>query len=350
MQADVTTYPSADSGSFLKGLPWVIGIPVAAFISWWFWDLILASYMGQSVANLASIGISTMGAYAICLMALADNWPFQNIGNKRMRGIWMLVTGQIAGALLFIILYACNVNLEMWTFPIIANSWLILAATSFVGGDFHLQQIPPLRRMFLNLLISAGMTILLMRTIVIFPALWFPFLQVTIITGGLGWAFRKTRQPVFSILVWSLLMFLMFLFLTVATWCGEYELFAPAPQSWGWNIGAGTPEFNVFFALTCGLNFAVLACTQCWPFSRLPQPFGTMTAVFSMLLWCLLACWGLIAIFRAFNGDNDPLGNAQTMAWHTVFWGFAWVYCFGVGQTPYLWKGQKTPGTWDDVD
>lgn len=349
MQTNVATYPEATSSSFVKGLPWVIAIPVAAFISWWFWNLVLAPLMGQGIANLASIGISTMGAYAICLMALAGNWPFAQIMNKWTRGIWMIIAGQVSGALLFLILYACNVNLEIWTFPIIANSWLVLAATSFVGGDFHLQQIPPLRRMLLNLLISTGMTLLLMRTIVIFPAFWFPFLQVTIITGGLSWAFRNTHQPVFSILVWSLLMFLMFLFLACATWLGQYELFTPAPQFWTWNIGSASPEFSLFFALTCGLNFAVLACTQCWPFSRLPQPFGTLTAVFSMLLWCLIVCLLLIALFTAIYGENDPLGNAQTMAWHTVFWGFAWVYCFGIGQSPYLWKGQKTPGTWDDV-
>ena len=35
-----------------------------------------------------------------------------------------------------------GVDMASWSFPIIGNAWLILAATSFVGGDTHLKDIP----------------------------------------------------------------------------------------------------------------------------------------------------------------------------------------------------------------
>lgn len=350
MTEQTLSAPYSDARAFLKGLPWVVMIPFVAFVSWIFWKYALAIWIPEKEVGLASIGVSTMGAYLICLIALAGNWPVAGIAGKWARGIAMIVISQIGAALFFIILSAFSVSLTDWAFPIIATSWFVLSVTSFVGGDFHFQYLPPVRRMFLNLLISVGFTILLMRTIVIFPALWFPFLQVTIITGGLGYLFRRVTQPAFSVLVWALLMTLMFVFLAIADGFGYYTLFGPPTQFWNWNIGSATPQFNVFFAFMCGLNLGVLACIQCWPFSRIRQPWGTCVATLCLIGWCLAMTSVAIAVFSGLYPDGDYMSEAMVMAWHTVFWGFAWVYCFGVGQTPYLWAGQKTPGTWDDVD
>ncbi len=331
--------------SFLKGLPWVCLIPVFAFLSWKAWTPLLLAFMPAGEAAFASIGISTMGAYVLCLIALAGYWPVSGIENTWSRGIAMILIAKAAAAIFFIGLYAWfDVGMEKWAFPIIATSWLILSITSFVGGDWHLQHIPPVRRMFLNLLISVGMTILLMRTIGIYPANWFPFLQAIIITGGLNYLFRRVPQPTFSVLSWSLLMLMMFVLFGTASLFGQFALSPDQPASWAWNLGTGTPEFGLFMAIACGMNFAVLACTQCWPFCLIRQPWGTTVAVICVLLWC---CGLTLLVAPLFEG---ALWDAQVMAWHTVFWGFAWVYCFGIGQTPYLWVGQKTPGTWDDVD
>ena len=337
--------------SFLKGLPWVLLIPVFAFLSWKVWTPLLQAFMPPGPAAFASIGVSTMGAYVLVLIALAGYWPLGGVQNMWARGILMIVIAKAAAAAFFIILHCCfGVNLEAWSFPIIANSWLILSITSFVGGDWHLQHIPPVRRMFLNLLISVSMTILLMRTIVIFPSFWFPFLQAIIITGGLSYLFRRVKQPTFSVLSWSLLMLMMFIMFGIASQLGHFTLSTEIPGFWSWNLGTGSNEFGLFIALACGMNFAVFACTQCWPFCLIKQPWGTATAVVCVILWCM----GLTAVvgpmFQSLAPGEGALWEAQITAWHTVFWGFAWVYCFGIGQTPYLWNGQKTPGTWDDVE
>ena len=292
------TVPIPDSRAFLKGLPWVGMILVLSFVSWKVWTPLFAIFMPLPAAQLGSIGVSTMGAYVICMMALAGNWPLAGIKNTWQRGIAMILLAKAVAAVFFLVLaVGFKMDLTAWAFPIIANSWLILAATSFVGGDAHLQHIPPVRRMFLNLLISVGLTFVLARTIVMFPSFWFTFLQAIIVTGGLSYFFRNVKQPTFSVLSWSLLMALMGLFLVVSTWCGQFKLIDKPSQFWVWNLGDGSPAFNLFFALTCGLNFAVFACTQCWPFCRIRQPWGTTAAVFAVLGWCLVLTWILIPVF-----------------------------------------------------
>lgn len=351
MSVQVIQPPEAGSRAFAIGLPWTLAIPFCAFFSWFFWTSFLEMFMDPGSANMASIGISTMGAYAICMVALAGNWPIASIQSKWTRGITMLILCKVAAALFFIIIYCWfAVDLNKWAFPIIANTWLVLSITSFVGGDLHMTNIPPVRRMWLNFLVSVGFSLLLMRTITIFPASWFPFLQVIIVTGGFGWLFRNVSQPVFSILVWALLMFLMFLFLGVASWIGCYDLGPGGGDFWGWTIGKGTDEFNVFFAFCCGLNFGVLGCWQCWPFRLIHQPFGTLAALACVLCWAWLMTKLAIWFFAQIVMPEATATSAMVMAWHTVFWGFAWVYCFGIGGGSYLWRGQKTPGTWDDLN
>lgn len=49
------------------------------------------------------------------------------------------------------------------------------------------------------------------------------------------------------------------------------------------------------------------------------------------------------------NAATAELGGT-VCAWHTLFWGFCFALLFEVGSSPYLWAGQKTPGTRDDVE
>lgn len=337
--------------ALFRGLPWIALIVVLAFASWAFWEPFCGLFMDAPSAQYASIGVSTMGAYVVCILAMAGNWPFAWVRNPWLRGIAMIALAKGAAALFWIVLVrGFRLDMGAWSFPIIGDAWLILAATSFVGGDAHLAHIPPVRRMFLNLIIAVGGTILLLRTIVAFPTYWFPFLQATIVTGGLGYLFRRVRQPTFSALVWPLLIALMWAGLVFASWVGHFQMESAPPPYWVWNLGTGSGEFGLYLALACGLNFSVFSCTQSWPFCRIRQPWGTIAALSSMLVWCFILTLLLIPLFRALVVDGDALWQAQIMGWHTVFWGFAWVYCFGIGQKPFLWAGQKTPGVWDDVD
>jgi hypothetical protein len=119
---------------------------------------------------------------------------------------------------------------------------------------------------------------------------------------------------------------------------------------WTWNIGVLSSQFGVFFALTGGFNFSVNAMNQCWPFSTIRQPWGYFWTVIGTFAWCILIAWGIIVLVRTMVAPDAVLWQSTILAWQTVVWGWAWVFFFGVGQTPYLWAGQKTVGTWDDVD
>jgi len=342
--------PVPGAGSFLRGLPWLALIFVFAFLSWAVWEPFFSQFMEPAAAQFASIGMGPQGAYLVCIMAMAGNWPVAGIQNPWVRGIAMIVLAKVITAAFWLILI-CGFDFDIvkWGFPLIANSWLILSITSFVGGDAHLAHIPPVRRMFLNLLISVGFTVVLMQTIVIFPAQWFPFLQTLLITGSASYFFRRVKQPTYSFLVWPLLLGLMWFGLVVATYCGYYQVATEPTQFWVWTLGTSTPEFDLFFALACGFNFAVFACIQCWPFCRIPQPWAAVVAVLCMIVWCVALTPIVGSVFSSLAPEN-PLWQAQIMAWHMVFWGFSWVYCFGIGQTPYRWINQKTAGTWDDVN
>ncbi len=192
-----------------------------------------------------------------------------------------------------------------------------------MGGDAHLKDIPEVRRMFLNLIIAIGGTIVLARTIILFPTYWFTFLQATIVAGGLGCYFLRTRQPAFSLLFWSMLFTLMWIFLVAGSHFGHFALENKPPTFWTWNLGLGTGEFGLFFALTCGLNFSVFASTQCRAFCRIRQPWGMPVAVAAMLAWSLLLTKALILLFQFIVPAEDAARQAQLMCRHTVFWGFA---------------------------
>lgn len=219
--------------SFFTGLPWIALIFVFSFLSWGFWESFFVHFMDEQSAQFASIGMGTIGAYVICLFALAGNWPFAGIKNILARGIAMIVAAKAISAVFWIVLVCVfKFHMAQWSCSIIGNAWLILAITSFVGADAHMPDIPPVRRMFLNLIISAGATIVLMQTIVLFPTYWFTFLQGTIVTGGLGYAFRRVRQPVFSILCWCMLMVLMWIGLVAASYAGHFSFADTQPQFW----------------------------------------------------------------------------------------------------------------------
>ena len=80
-------------------------------------------------------------------------------------------------------------------------------------------------------------------------------------------------------------------------------------------------------------------------------PSGTERAWIGLaLLWCIVLTLLASAVFSGIYADSaTALFEAQVFAWHTVFWGFCFALLYGIGSQPYLWAGQKTPGTWEDA-
>jgi hypothetical protein len=339
--------------SFFAGLPWVIAILVFSYLSWLVWPRFFKLFMDPVSAEYAALGMGPQAAFCVCLLVFAGNWPFQNIEGRWARGISLAALAIVITALHFLLLASVlKIDLETWAFPIIATSWFILAATSFVGAEAHLPDIPVRRRMFLNLLIIVAGTLLITRTIIWVPPFWFGFAQIALVSGGFAYLFRRVKQPTYSILCWMAIALMTSLLLWLCDVLGYWDLSTGPTEGWKWmwNIGLLTSEFGVFFALTCGFNLAVNASIECWPFSRVRQPWGPVLLLFATLIWCALVAWGAIGLMQLQVGPENAIWQATILCWQTVLWNFAWVFLFGVGQTPYLWAGQKTPGTWEDVD
>jgi hypothetical protein len=343
--------PSA--ATFFTGLPWVIAILVFSFLSWLVWERFFKLFMDPVWAQYAALGMGPQGAFTVTLMALAGNWPLQTMQGRWAKGISLTVLAIVITAVFWIVVGSlAKVNLETWSFPIIATSWFWIAVTSFIGADYHVAHLPAERRTAINIIIMLGLTLLVMATIAWIPPFWFGLVEIFAVTGGFAYYFRRVKQPTFSVVSWALLVILTWIEIKVAAALGFWN-WTVEPKllpHWVWNIGSPTSQFGTFFALTGGFNFSVLALTQCWPYSTIKQPWGTPFAGLAVFAWCSLVAWGIISLMPKLVAPEAAAWQGIMLAWQTVLWGWSWVYFFGVNQTPYLWAGQKTPGSWDDVD
>lgn len=343
-----------DSRDFLKGLPWILVSFLLTIITFLLIIPFFSLFMEKAQAEYAACIFGPLLALQVCLHGLAENWPFHQVKNRWAKGFGLLVLSLVCQVLFILVLHLVfQVDLVTWGFPIVATLWLFIAATSFVGGDAHLPDVKPTTRTLMNLIIAIGGTSLILNTINWFPAYWFCFLQILMVTGGAAYYFRKVKQPIFSICVWALLFGLMWLAQHIASWIGGWETVSTWADSWTWSYLGFLNEIGVWFAVACGLTFAGLQMVHCWPFSRLRQPWATPVAGVVVFALCALIAWLAIVLTQLLYPTLDyalVLWYAQVLAWQLVGWTFVFVYSFQAGMEPYLWVGQKTPGTWADVD
>jgi hypothetical protein len=332
----------------VPGIYWVAGIFVGATVSY---VVLRALFDALDVGPtpLMSIGTMLIGAAIATTFALAGGRPLERVANPTTRATLLLLLSLVL-SIAFWTVFSGVLDHDMvtWSFPIIATLWWWIAATSFVGEDAHLADLDAGRRTALNLVIWIAGTWLITRTFVWIPPFWFGFIQTLLVTGAFAYLLRHVGQPTKSLYAWGILVFLTGLAIMVSSWL---DIWDPSAKVGPWAIGGPTPQWGIFFGLWCGLNFGVLACVQCWPFSRVRQPWGSALAVVAVIAWAALLAWVAAAVFDAIYADHaTALLEAQVWAWHTVFWGFCFALLYGVGSSPYLWEGQRTPGTWEDVD
>ena len=332
----------------LPGVPWVIGIFGGAAVSY-FVARALFNALNVGPTPFMSIGTALIGAAIATAFALAAYKPFDKISPPMLRATVILVVSLLLAFVFWTIFSnVLGYSMENWSFPVIGTVWWFIAATSFVGEEAHVAHVSPGRRTLLNLVIWVAGTWMLLRTIVWLPPFWFGFVQTLLITGGFAYLLRGIKQPTKSIYAWAILALLTAIAISISIWLGVWD---PAPEVGLWRIGGPTAEWGIFFGFWCGTNFGVLALIQCWPFSRVRQPWGTTLAVLSVIGWCIVLTLLAITVFSGIYADPaTALFEAQVFAWHTVFWGFCFALLYGVGSQPYLWEGQKTPGTWEDLD
>ncbi|HZD01634.1 MAG TPA: hypothetical protein VFA46_16010 [Actinomycetes bacterium] len=347
-EAATPTAGAVPFANAIPGVPWVVAMFVGAAVSY-VGLRALFDALDVGPTPLMSIGTMLIGAAIATAFALAAYKPFDRISGRAARStLIMAVSLVLSFAFWTLFSGVYNHDMVVWSFPIIATAWWYIAATSFVGEDAHLAQLSPGRRTALNAVLWIAGTWLVLRTFVWIPPFWFGFIQTLLVTGGFAYLLRGVRQPAKSFYAWAILALLTGIAIVVSSWLNVWD---PSAKVGAWAIGGPTATWGIFFALWCGTNYGVLASLQCWPFSRVRQPWGTSLAVLGVVAWCALLTLLLRAVFGAIYATEDTaLLEAQVYGWHLVFWSFCFPLIWGVGSSPYLWAGQRTPGTWETVE
>ena len=332
-----------------SGIPWIVGVFVAAAASYAGMRWLNSSGLDTLAPPLASIWTSTVGAAIATSLALAGFGPFAKIPSPTARAVVITVFSLGSAFLSWQVLHAWfGIDMATLAFPIIATLWFWIAVTSFVGEEAHAAHLTPGRRTLLNAVVWVGLTIVVVQTITWIPPFWFPLAQTLLVTGGFGYLLRGIRQPVKSLFAWAILAVLT---ATVIGASAALGLWTSAPPTGAWTVGAPTASWSIFFAVWCGTNFGVLAMLQCWPFSRIRQPFGTGLAMVCVIAWSAAIAALLTVVFdNLFAQHEVALLEAQVYGWHLVFWSLSFPLVWGVGSAPYRWIGQRTAGVWEDAD
>lgn len=337
-------------GSFFRGLPWIIAMFPLSILSFLLWERLFSLWMPVNYAQMSSVGMGTLGAMFISWLPSFNYWPFGGIQNNAVRGTLATLFGLFLCVVFWWLLGGFfKVDLAKWAFPIIATAWFFEAATRFVGGGSHLPGIPEPRFSVLNITIVVGFTVLALVTVYWVPPFWFQYVQTLMVTGGLAYMLRRVKQPGFSFIGWTIIAIQTWVTIKIAGWLGLWS-FPEVGAGWLWNIGMPSLDYQVFFGFACGLNFTVLFMTQCWPYCRIRMPWGYWIALSAVLAWSIIISAIAISIFKGLYPPETASWQCSILSWQTVLWGWVGVYSFGIGAGPYLWKGQKTPGAWDDVD
>jgi hypothetical protein len=331
----------------LPGAYWVAGILVGSVASYVVLKLFFDA-LKVGPTPFMSIGTAILAAWIATAFALAGQRPLERVANATLRATVLLVASLLI-ALAFWLVFAGPLHYSMtaWTFPIVATLWFWMAVTSFVGEEAHAPGISVGRRALLNLVVWVALTLIVLKTVVWIPPFWFGVIETLLVTGGFAWLLRGIGQPGKSIYIWSMLALGTGAAILISIALGQWTV---GPGLGPWAIGSPSPAWAVFFGLWAGLNFSVLTCVQCWPFSLVRQPWGMLAALVVVIAWCVALAAIAIAVLRVVYGSLATAQvEATVWAWHTLFWGFCFALLFGVGSKPYLWAGQKTPGSWDDA-
>ena len=99
--------------------------------------------------------------------------------------------------------------------------------------------------------------------------------------------------------------------------------------------------------VACSVAYGVLIPLYNWPFSKLPMPWGGIVAS----VFCIGVAVAVTALLKGLVGTVfADMNEALTYGYMGTHWSFVIPMLFGFGlDEPYLWQGQKTVGSWDDV-
>jgi len=339
-------------GETIKGLIIIYGLTIVVncLLNWWVKAFPIGPWVGEEIQKLYWFDNVCCMVFSLwwCFLFIAvGNWPFTRIEHAISRGVVATLSCWILGWLSAKSVYWLGLGID-WAFPIIGNIYFLLAFLAFFGENWPWAQFSPPRQFGLLLLTVAVLTWIIANSFITWvPSWWFPFSCMGLASGLFSYLFRKMRQPMKAFMMWALTMGAVAVWLMIAGRTGTWDWTQKGIGDF-WKLGSYGMDFLLLFMVGCSFTYGVLVPLHNWPFTKIRMPYGGILAcLFTMLLSiCItLIMKGLVGILFS------SIYEALTLGYMGVAWSFFIPHFFGIGfQKPYLWTGQKTPGTWDDVD
>jgi len=278
------------------------------------------------------------------------NWPFSKMKGKWAPGIVAVIVSWILGYITYTLVYAFGVTID-GVFPIIGALYFVLIFFCFTGENWPWSDFSPGRQFFLIIITVLGLTWLICRLDVIWvPAWWFPMLQILLGTTLFGYLFRRMKQPIKSIVIWLFMWIMVWAYIYFSTLAGIWDVEGAGIGAPFWGIGVGNDFWLLHFFVFCAFVFGILVPARNWPFRLVRMPWGGILGG----LFCTALTTGVTALLLNMVewGVLVDIQEAQTYGYMGVCWSFMILLFFpNLGHfKPYLWAGQKTPGTWEDAE
>jgi hypothetical protein len=289
-----------------------------------------------------------LSLYWCFLFAAVGNWPFSRIAGKVISGIVAIIVCWILGYFTYAGIYAFGITID-GVFPIIGSLYALTVFFCYTGENWPWASFSPGRQLFLIIVTMAGLSYLICRTAIVWiPAWWFPFAQFLLGAGLMGYLFRGMKQPVKSIAAWCLLWILVWVEIYFSKLLGIWDPKAAGIGAF-WQIGSYNDTWLLFFFVHCSFIYGILVPARNWPFRFVRMPWGGILAC----AFCTALSAGITVLLLKMvdAGIIADIKSAQTYGYMGVCWSFMIPLFFpALGHfKPYLWAGQKTQGTWEDI-
>lgn len=340
-------------GAFFKGFVIIYGLTI---LSCFLLNLVLhvapiGPWEGSKITEmywLDNVTWQLMALWWALLSIVSGNWPFQNIQNRVVRGLITVLVSWILGWFSAKAIYWTGLEAD-WVFPIIGCIYFFIAFFSFAGENWIVASLPPRRQFFILLILISFLTYAITHSSIRWiPAWWFPLIEMGSATGLLAYWTRGMHQPGKGFTQIGILFLVVMLLLWISSQLGLWSSTAAGVGSF-WTLGSySSPVWLLWFMVACSVSYGLLIQLHNWPFSCLSMPWGGILAS----LFCMAAAWAVTAGMLALIGNVFiDINEALTYGYMGVHWSFVMALLFGYGMDrPYLWKGQRTPGSWEDIE
>ncbi len=337
----------------LQGFIWIYGLSIIScyLVNLWVTANPIGPWRGEEIAEsfwLDNVSWQIFAAWWACFFVTCEMWPFNRIEGRISRGVALVATSWALGWLSAKMIFVIGPGAD-GIFPLVGTTWFLLAFFCFAGANFLVADLPAHRKFLVHLLLFSGATFLITHSAVGWvPAWWFPFLLVGLSTTTLTFLTRGLAQPARAVVIISTLFFAVAGCITLSGWAGFWD-YDTSPISGFWTMGHFTSDnfWLLCFMTATSINYAIPVITHNWPFTRIAMPWGGLLACAVFLALDVIVASLLMKLVGPVFSSMEEL---LTYAYMGVNWSLVIPLVFGIGmEKPYLWKGQKTPGSWDDV-